>query len=322
MKITKVLLMTSLFLAFQSTTIASPPSADIFDVNRFNTDSSYKTDFNNYAMEYTDASGKKYYMLGKRSPITGNYEAIYYLDADKLEYDNGKFKFKDGYNQENFMTDSVVISTLPSGITIQSTDKNGNNVTSSITSNGEITTTGFVHAKGFTADNGKLTEISDGEISETSQEAINESQLYKALKNLKFDNVNYNAIGANVASLAALQPLPFDEDNKLNFALGFGKYKSESSLALGLFYTPHKDLRLSTGFALGNDSKNVFNMGLSFRFGKKAKESFIAKDDDFKNQITYLTNENHALKQEIILQGERIKKLEERLDMLLSHSSK
>lgn len=319
----KLFLTMSLLCALPLIAQATPPTnSDIFDVNKFNTDSSYKTDFNNYAMEYTDTSGKKYYMLGKRSPITGLFEAIYYLDADKLEYDKTKveFKFKDGYNQDNLMTDSVIITTLPSGITIQSTDKNGKNIISSITSKGEITTTGLVHAKGFTADNGKLTEISDGEISPTSMDAINGSQLYKILQELGGGSqVNYNALGANVASLAALHPLPYSEDSKLNFAVGFGKYKSESSLALGLFYTPNKDLRVSTGIALGKESQNVFNIGLSLRVGKSSTKENINTLKDLNEKIALLTTENNNLKAELESQGNKIENLEKIIHNLLQN---
>lgn len=218
------------------------------------------------------------------------------------------------------MVGSRVIANNPDGIIVETTDEAGKPVsTTKLSADGQIYSSSYVHAKGFTADNGKLSEISDGEVSETSHEAINGSQLYKALKNLKFDSVNYNAIGANVASLAALQPLPYDEDNKLNFAVGFGKYKSESSLALGLFYTPNKDLRVSTGIALGKESQNVFNIGLSLRVGKSSTKENINTLKDLNEKIALLTTENNNLKAELESQGNKIENLEKIIHNLLQN---
>lgn len=85
-----------------------------------------------------------------------------------------------------------------------------------------------------------------------------------------------NKIGAGAAALAGLHPLDFDDDSKLTFAAGFGAYKNEQAAALGAFYRPNENLMVSFATAVGN-SENMYNAGLSFRFGQSSPYQGLSK---------------------------------------------
>ena len=74
---------------------------------------------------------------------------------------------------------------------------------------------------------------------------------------------------AGAAALAALRPMEFDPDEKVSFAVGFGNYKHAKSCAIGTFIRPNDSVMVSLGGAFGS-GENVFNVGLSFKLGKKA----------------------------------------------------
>jgi len=76
----------------------------------------------------------------------------------------------------------------------------------------------------------KVTNLKAGNISSTSTDAVNGSQLYQtdvavnhlgnSLSNL---DSRVNKVGAGAAALAALHPLDFDPDEKWDFAAGYGQ---------------------------------------------------------------------------------------------------
>ncbi|WP_295790434.1 YadA-like family protein [uncultured Veillonella sp.] len=85
-----------------------------------------------------------------------------------------------------------------------------------------------------------------------------------------------NKVGAGAAALAGLHPLDFEDDSKLTFAAGFGAYKNEQAAALGAFYRPNENLMFSFATAVGN-SDNMYNAGLSFRFGDSSPYQGLSK---------------------------------------------
>ena len=91
----------------------------------------------------------------------------------------------------------------------------------------------------------KITNVTDGEVSPTSKEAINGSQLYEATKEVRdvssrverLDD-RVDKVGAHAAALAAFYPLDFDRGNKLDLAVGTGSCRGNTALAIGAFYRP------------------------------------------------------------------------------------
>ena len=85
----------------------------------------------------------------------------------------------------------------------------------------------YISADGLNANDQKITNVKAGDISETSKDAVNGSQLYKTNQEV-VNNTNrinklgsrVNKVGAGAAALAALHPMDFDPDDKLTFSAG------------------------------------------------------------------------------------------------------
>ena len=107
--------------------------------------------------------------------------------------------------------------------------------------------------------------------------AANTQQIYHDMNSAysRLDsNINKAAAGAN--ALAALHPLDYDPDDKLNFAAGFGHYHSANAAAVGAFYYPNERTLINVGFSMGNGDPGI-NAGISFRLGKGSVYNGVSK---------------------------------------------
>lgn len=155
-----------------------------------------------------------------------------------------------------------------------------------------------------------ITHVAAGRISADSTDAINGSQLYGA--NQQIDNL-YNKISnigkeankgdARAAALAALHPMQFDPDNRVQVMGGIGHYKDANALALGVGYYPKENLLLTAG-ATVNDHIMV-NLGVSYKFGENKTLQKISP-------ASY-----NALEQRVDTLEAQNKKLQETVDMLV-----
>ena len=141
----------------------------------------------------------------------------------------------------------------------------------------------------------QLHNVAAGEISATSTDAVNGSQLYSVANDLQtqinnstpgqinnnITNLNnrvgnvekrVNKVGAGSAALAALHPLDFNPDDKWTIAAGYGHYHNANSAALGAFYRPNEDTMFSVGGTVGTGESQL-NAGVSIRLGKRSPES-------------------------------------------------
>lgn len=166
-----------------------------------------------------------------------------------------------------------------------------------------------INNNGMDMNNTTISNVKDGEVSATSKDAVNGSQLYQeATERMIADqklNSRLNKVGAGAAALAALHPLDFDPDDKLSFSAGVGNYAGENAAALGMFYRPNEKVMLSMGGTMGN-GENMVNMGITFALDKPnnvsnsrvamAKEivamrEHIAKQDAQIAQLVMLVNQ-------------------------------
>ena len=128
----------------------------------------------------------------------------------------------------------------------------------------------YISDKGLNANDQKVTNVAAGEISATSKDAVNGSQLYKTNQEVA-NNTNrinqlgsrVNKVGAGAAALAALHPMDFDPDDKLTFSAGYGNYGGENAAAIGAYYRPDEKVMFSVGGTVGN-GENMVNAGVSF----------------------------------------------------------
>ena len=191
-----------------------------------------------------------------------------------------------------------------------------------------------------------ITNVAAGEISATSTDAINGSQLHavasevennaNAIKmnsdtikeltntnNNNFATINNNLnsldtkintldskINANqkearkgIASafaLAALHPLDYNPDHKVDIMAGVGHYRGNTAVALGVAYRPNENTMFTVGASI-NGKDTAINAGVSYKVGAKdiqyRSPASMAKDiDDLKAIINQLVQENEALK--------------------------
>ena len=127
---------------------------------------------------------------------------------------------------------------------------------------------------GIDGGNRKVTGVEAGEISSTSKDAVNGSQLFATNQQVvqnaqsisKLGN-RINKVGAGAAALAALHPLDFDPDDKWDFAAGYGNYNGENAVAIGAYYRPNEDTMFSVGGSFGN-GENMVNAGVSLKLGQ------------------------------------------------------
>lgn len=155
-----------------------------------------------------------------------------------------------------------------------------------------------------------ITHVAAGRVSADSTDAINGSQLYGA--NQQIDNL-YNKISnigkeankgdARAAALAALHPMQFDPDNRVQVMGGIGHYKDANALALGVGYYPKENLLLTAG-ATVNDYI-MANLGVSYKFGENKTLQKISP-------ASY-----NALEQRVDTLEAQNKKLQETVDMLV-----
>ena len=155
-----------------------------------------------------------------------------------------------------------------------------------------------------------ITHVAAGRVSADSTDAINGSQLYGA--NQQIDNL-YNKISnigkeankgdARAAALAALHPMQFDPDNRVQVMGGIGHYKDANALALGVGYYPKENLLLTAGATFNNHI--MANLGVSYKFGENKTLQNISP-------ASY-----NALEQRVDTLEAQNKKLQETVDMLV-----
>lgn len=184
-----------------------------------------------------------------------------------------------------------------------------------------------------------ITNVAAGRVSNTSTDAINGSQLHavvsevenntngikmnadaiKELAGVSNNNVteinnNLNALDnrinanqkearkgiASASALAALHPLDYNPDHKVDIMAGVGYYRGNAAVALGMAYRSNENTMFTVGASIsGKDT--AINAGLSYKVGAKDLKyhstASMAKDiDDLKAIVNQLVQENEALK--------------------------
>ena len=219
----------------------------------------------NVTVEETDQDGQKTYKVG--------------LNKDLLLGDiTGKNVSISGTNGTIETTGSIVTKDkiyADNGAKLADIDITGDTISNDKSSvkldkNGTVTINGKVSVN----QNGKVSGVAAGDISEKSTDAVNGSQLFATNQQVvqnaqsisKLDN-RINKVGAGAAALAALHPLDFDPDDKWDFAAGYGNYNGENAAAIGAYYRPNEDTMFSVGGSFGN-GENMVNAGVSLKLGQ------------------------------------------------------
>lgn len=225
--------------------------------------------------------------------------------ANGLDFQNGKnttatvgadgkvtFDLNDSINVTN------ITATTITGDTINAKTINGDTI--------KAGDTVVINNNGIDMGGTKITNISSGDISKGSTDAVTGNQLFET--NQKINNLSgsYNRlndkvdkVGAGAAALAGLHPLDFNPDDKWSFAVGYGNYKSADAMAVGAYYQPNEDTLFGVAGSMGN-GENMMNASVSFKIGQSsgvsrsrvamAQEIIDLKADnqDLRNQVNDL----------------------------------
>lgn len=161
-------------------------------------------------------------------------------------------------------------------------------------------------------DNTHNVEISNGNVSMGGQQihdvapgtkptdAVNVSQLGGVVSGVsnaitRLDS-RVDRVGAGASALAALHPLEFDPEDKLNFAAGFGHYRSANAAAIGAFYQPTESVRFNVGGSFGG-GENMVNAGVTFSLDPQRRDRFQSRIVLMRT-VQQLRSDNDALRQD------------------------
>ncbi|WP_303710307.1 ESPR-type extended signal peptide-containing protein [Phascolarctobacterium succinatutens] len=271
-------------------------------------------DGNNINVEETDVDGQKFYKVNmNKNIILGDLTDKYV----NISGTNGTIETT-GYiaTQDRVYADK--------GGKLADIDVTGNKISngaSSIVLDGSNVK---VNDKVTIDQDGKISGVAAGEVSSTSTDAINGSQLHQAkadinnridgVENQVINNTNrinklgsrVNKVGAGAAALAALHPMDFDPDDKLTFSAGYGNYAGENAAAIGAYYRPDEKVMFSVAGTVGN-GENMVNAGVSFA---------LDRTNHVSNSRTALAREVIDLRGQLAVMGAKMAKMEKAFGML------
>ena len=100
---------------------------------------------------------------------------------------------------------------------------------------------------------------------------------------------------ASASALAALHPLDYNPDHKVDVMGGVGHYRGKTAVALGAAYRPNENLMFTVGTAINGKDSSV-NAGVSYKVGAKdstyKSQASLAKDvEDLKQIVAKLQAE-------------------------------
>ena len=228
-----------------------------------------------HGLAILDRKENKY--MAQMQPKTFTMSNMQSGDNSELSTDGTKILHYDNENSIEYNTNYGY-----KGLTITTTDgDNDNEKTVSLTD------------KGLDNGNNKIVNVSKGEVSKTSTDAINGSQLHevktqvdnntnristlenntanigdKVLNNAKsYTDQQVSKVGAASAALAGLHYLDYNPNDKWSFATSLGHYKHSTAGAIGAAYQPNENSMVHAGITVGGES--MFNIGASFKVGEQ-----------------------------------------------------
>lgn len=202
----------------------------------------------------------------------------------------------------------------------------------------------------------KITKIAKGEVSATSTDAINGSQLqetntkveklekdsmkqidaiHKTVEDVKNVKKEVGHVGALGAALAGLHPMQYDPLQPNQVMAGIGAYRDKQAVAVGVTHYFNENLMMTAGISVGEENrvKTMANVGLTWKIGKdddrkdlpeRYKEGPIGSIYMMQEEVEGLLQENKVQKtklreqeDKIAEQQQQINKIEKQLELLL-----
>ena len=125
-----------------------------------------------------------------------------------------------------------------------------------------------------------ITGLANGGIYQGSTDAVNGDQLWNAYRRIDTINERVQIVGAHAAALSALHPVPYNPYEPTTFSAGFGMYRNEQSVAIGVFHYVRENMLVNVGLSLNTDGDTMGRAGISFAVGtgSKKKQPVLARD--------------------------------------------
>lgn len=270
--------------------------------------SSVKGDFTLGIGHYTNVNAKKGLAIGSFNTLSnkatesgvfgqGEYNKTA-IDASG-SYSIGNYNHISGNN--TFVMGNNVTTTLENAVILGNDSTDGDVVgTSSYTfNNGKTvnyagTTPVSTVSVGAKDKERTITNVAAGRVSATSTDAINGSQLYGAHQMIDYVENESNKGDARAAALAALHPMAYDPDNRVQYMAGYGHYKNANALALGVGYYHRDNLLFTTGVTL--NSHLMANVGVTYKPGKSHVTSH---NQNLEARVQALETQNKELQETV-----------------------
>lgn len=159
----------------------------------------------------------------------------------------------------------------------------------------------------------QITGVADGKVEKGSKDAVNGGQL--AMRDAAIIN-NANAInavagqvgelhrdisetGAMSAALAGLKPLQYDPLEPTQIMAGFGHYRDENAVALGVAHYTNESTMFHIGASVGR-GEHMYNAGVTWKVGSRSAEKAVP--DKYRagpiSSVYVLQDEVRALQEE------------------------
>ena len=292
--------------------------------------SSVKADFTLGIGHYTNINAKKglaigsYNTLSDKATESGVFGQGQYgknaIDASG-SYSIGNYNHISGNN--TFVMGNNVTTALENAVILGNDSTDGDVVgTSSYTfNNGKTvnyagTTPISTVSIGAKDKERTITNVAAGRVSATSTDAINGSQLYgvhqmidtlnqstnaqlhdsinRVEQNVNRVEAESNKGDARAAALAALHPMGYDPDNRIQYMAGYGHYKNANALALGVGYYHRDNLLLTTGVTLNRHL--MANVGVTYKPGKS---NMTSRPQNLEARVQALETQNKELQETV-----------------------
>lgn len=252
-------------------------------------------------LSVTNADGKK--VEFKLNNVSVGDNQIHDVATGLADTDAVNVKQLKDYVAANGGVDTNTITTVKAGNNIEVT-ANGHDYTVSL--NKDVVDKIDNATAGVKANADAIKSNTDAIKANTADIADNKAQIDNLVNQIGSNDAKINSMISNTrhearrgiasaSALAALHPLDYNPDHKVDVMGGVGHYRGKTSVALGAAYRPNENLMFTVGTAINGKDSSV-NAGVSYKVG--------AKDSTYKSQAS-LAKDVEDLKQMVIkLQAE------------------
>lgn len=252
-------------------------------------------------LSVTNADGKK--VEFKLNNVSVGDNQIHDVATGIADTDAVNVKQLKDYIAANGGVDTNTITTVKAGNNIEVT-ANGHDYTVSL--NKDVVDKIDNATAGVKANADAIKSNTDAIKANTADIADNKAQIDNLVNQIGSNDAKINSMISNTrhearrgiasaSALAALHPLDYNPDHKVDVMGGVGHYRGKTSVALGAAYRPNENLMFTVGTAINGKDSSV-NAGVSYKVGAKdstyKSQASLAKDvEDLKQIVAKLQAE-------------------------------